>query len=102
MILIFVNNTRPGLRMICPMCGDVRVASISQLVAHIRLTHSDDPGFCIQCNLQGCKRTFKKFTVYRNHVYSYHDISSSDTALSVNPTADIMPLSHSDIPQPGI
>ena len=52
MIIIFVNNTRPGFRMICPMCGDVRVASISQLVAHIRLTHSDDPGLAMGLWLQ--------------------------------------------------
>ena len=34
------------------MCGDVRVASISQLVAHIRLTHSDDPGLAMGLWLQ--------------------------------------------------
>ena len=27
-------------------------------------------------NMQGCKRTFKKFTVYRNHVYAFHDTYS--------------------------
>ena len=64
--------------MLCPLCGEVRVRSICQLMTHIRLFHSDQPGFCIQCNLQGCKRTFRKFTVYRNHVYAYHNTASVD------------------------
>ena len=44
------------------------------MLTHIRLEHADQLNFRIQCNLQGCKRTFKKFTVYRNHIYHYHDI----------------------------
>ena len=64
--------------LICPCCGDVRVSNLKQLISHIRLLHSDEPNFQIQCNLQGCKKTFKKFNVYRNHVYAFHDTVSLD------------------------
>ena len=59
--------------LICPLCSDVVVRALSQLMTHIRLVHADDPHFMIQCSFQGCTRTFRKFTVYRNHVYSFHD-----------------------------
>ena len=58
---------------VCPLCGDVRVTAMNQLMTHILLMHADSPNFMIQCNLQGCKKTFRKFTVYSNHVYSFHD-----------------------------
>ena len=40
---------------------------------HIRLVHANTDGFLLQCNLQGCRRTFRNFGSYRNHVYTYHD-----------------------------
>lgn len=57
----------------CPLCGDVSVPALHHLMTHIRVMHADEPQFVIQCNLQGCKKTFRKFTVYRNHVYGFHD-----------------------------
>ena len=48
-------------------------------MTHIRLVHADDPHFIIQCSFQGCTRTFRKFTVYRNHVYACHDTTVLDT-----------------------
>ena len=60
----------------CPCCGDVSVSLLHQFMNHIRLVHADEPNFQIQCNLQGCKKTFKKFTVFRNHVYAFHDTAS--------------------------
>ena len=62
--------------LLCPLCADVQTATLTQLLSHIRLSHADSPDFLIQCNLQGCKRTFRNFTVYRNHIYSYHDTVS--------------------------
>ena len=64
--------------LVCPLCGDVTVAKHAPLMTHIRLLHADDPNFLIQCNRQGCKRTFWKFTVYKNHVYTFHDTTDTD------------------------
>lgn len=57
------------------------------LLAHIRIAHSNDAGFSIQCNLQGCQRTFKRFTTYRNHIYNFHDTSEvhEDAVPSMDP-----------------
>ena len=70
---------------ICPLCGDVGVPKLNQLMTHIRVMHADDPQFLIQCNLQGCRRTFRKFTVYRNHVYGFHDSTLHEEADSELP-----------------
>lgn len=58
----------------CSLCLS-QFPTVSLLLTHIRLEHADQPNFQIQCNLQGCKRTFSKYTVYRNHLYHFHDTS---------------------------
>lgn len=56
------------------------------------MLHADEAGFHIQCGLQGCKRTFRNFHSYRNHIYSMHDESSISTNQVVedeaNPVSD--------------
>ena len=76
--------------LLYPLCGDVQTATLTQLLSHIRLTHADSPHFLIQCNLQGCKRTFRKFTVYHNHIYLYHDTVSIENGydIVVDPVED--------------
>ena len=56
----------------CPCCGEFSALSVSSTLTHIRLAHSDDPGFQLSCNFEGCSRTFRQFTTYRNHLYSIH------------------------------
>ena len=56
----------------CPLCPGF----------HIRIAHADQPGFMIQCNLERCKRTFKKFSVFRNHIYALHNTGVLDSSLS--------------------
>lgn len=60
----------------CSICGAVNVPSLSMLLSHVRLVHSSEPGFSIQCNLQGCRRTFKNFTTFRNHIYNFHGLAT--------------------------
>ena len=60
------------LKMInCPLC-----LGRFETISHIRLTHADAENFILQCNLQNCKRTFTKFSSYRNHIYNYHDLGA--------------------------
>ena len=57
-------------------------------LTHIRLVHSCDPNFSIQCSKDGCSRTFKNFRTYQNHCLLKHrhavcepaDSSSTETA----------------------
>lgn len=55
----------------CPLCGEYS-PSLTQLLKHIRLVHADEPGFNLQCGIQGCSRTFRKYQTFRNHVYAIH------------------------------
>ena len=52
----------------CSFCSDEFLApSEKLLLTHIRLAHSYDPDFSIQCSLSGCSRTFTNFRTYQNH-----------------------------------
>ena len=52
----------------CSFCsGEFSAPSETLLLTHIRLVHSYEPGFSIQCSLRGCSRTFKNFRTYQNH-----------------------------------
>ena len=62
-------------------------------------TQIDQTSVC-SVNLQGCSRTYTKFESYRNHIYTYHDVSaieaedveniedSDSNSLEVPPTTD--------------
>ena len=65
-------------RFICPYCSDEDYIAPSQclLLTHVRLVHSLDPNFSIQCNKDGCSRRFKNFRTYQNHC-AMHDRSLS-------------------------
>ena len=51
----------------------------------------------MKCNLEGCHRTFRKYAVFRNHIYNYHsnkledagraDILDPDTACTTSETS---------------
>ena len=66
--------------VVCPLCSS-SFATVSVFMTHLRMIHSHEAGFHIQCGLQGCKRTFKNFHTYRNHVYSLHDVSTIESDL---------------------
>lgn len=56
----------------CLSCGHF-VKSLSDVLRHVRLLHFGTPGFTtLKCNLEGCNRSFKKYAVFRNHIYEYH------------------------------
>ena len=52
----------------CPYCPkDYLAPSETLLLTHIRITHSNEPNFSIQCSTNGCARTFTNFRTYQNH-----------------------------------
>ena len=44
-------------------------ASEILLLNHIRIVHSCDPNFSIQCLSEGCSRTFNNFKMFQNHCH---------------------------------
>ena len=57
---------------VCPCCGHWCASTMKDLFHHIKLYHSDEPNFSIQCCWHDCIRTFRNFHTFRNHVYIYH------------------------------
>lgn len=55
----------------CPYCDDSEEFSAPSqvlLLNHVRLVHSNDPDFSIQCSFPDCSRTFVNFRTYQNHL----------------------------------
>ena len=89
-------DQRSGSRraLVCPCAHSEK--KLVDLLRHIHLLHFGTPGFtALKCNLDGCQRTFKKFTVFRNHIYQIH----SDSQL-LQPETDTSPSPslHDDDP----
>ena len=58
----------PAMAFPCPYCAEAYAAPSEELLmTHIRLVHTNDPNFLIQCLLNGCERTFENFRMYQNH-----------------------------------
>ena len=56
----------------CHYCVEDFVAPSEYLLLnHIRLVHSTEPGFSIQCTVGGCFRTFRNFRTYQNHKFKH-------------------------------
>ena len=36
------------------------------------MAHADESSFTIQCNFQGCRRTFRKFNTFKLHLSTFH------------------------------
>ena len=59
----------------CQLCHR-SFATLSLMLAHVRIIHASSPGFRIGCYARGCSRLFTSFCSYRNHVYTFHGGSS--------------------------
>lgn len=85
-------------RFVCSYCPDYYVAiSESILLSHIRLVHSSEPGFSIQCSANGCSRTFTNFRTYQNHRLTHR--TSPDAHLAGTALPDRI-VDHSMISEP--
>ena len=68
----------------CPCCGRI-AESLGHLLRHVRLFHFGTPGFrTLKCNLEGCRKIFKKYAVFRNHIYEHHANSAVNISHSNN------------------
>lgn len=74
---------------VCPMCV-FEAPSVSLLLSHLRLVHSNDPGFLVRCGIEsGCSYTARIFSALYSYVYQRHreagiiNSRSSNTGLEV-------------------
>ena len=52
----------------CPICN-FTTSTLTQWFSHLRSSHSSDPSFCVTCGIDGCKKTYSKFSSLNTHVY---------------------------------
>ena len=65
---------------VCPLCS-FQVHSFRALLSHIRITHSNEANFHVQCGLNGCVKSYTKFSSYKAHIWRHHkDMCSSASA----------------------
>ena len=64
---------------VCSYCVNDFFTAPSEvlLLNHIRLVHSKDPNFSIQCQSENCSRTFTNFRTFQNHRRSCSAIDST-------------------------
>ena len=58
----------------CSMCVGYLTVSLTELLDHLRRSHSNDPSFHVLCGLDGCPRTYKRVVSFRNHLIRKHNI----------------------------
>jgi hypothetical protein len=62
---------------VCPICATFEASSLSYLLSHLRLVHSNDPRFKVTCGLDGCAYTACSFSALYSHVYRKHQSSGA-------------------------
>lgn len=72
----------------CPLCAEFHAPTIQLMIPHIRLVHSNQPGFRVTCGLDGCQRTFQNMKTYTNHLYQFHMISRAITMPTQIPSSN--------------
>ena len=55
----------------CPYCAEFAAVTEKLLLQHVRIVHSNEPGFRIQCSFSGCARVFRNFRTYQNHLLKH-------------------------------
>lgn len=82
----------------CQLCGS-RVPDLKYLLKHIRQVHAHRPGFQITCCISGCRRKYRTFEVFRNHVYELHSETEPIIMQTSTPVTEDIPVPTDDEPQ---
>lgn len=65
------SRDRVYRRVLC----DFLSPSLSLNISNLRLVHSGDASFCVQCNIDGCPSVFQVFSAFSSHVYRRHRVA---------------------------
>ena len=58
----------------CHMCG-YYCPSLQLFVRHLRLVHSNDPGFMMSCGIDNCIEVYHCFASFNSHLYRNHRVA---------------------------
>ncbi len=56
----------------CPLCTCFASVKLKGVVKHVGRVHGNDANFHINCGINGCARSYKKFQSYKKHMYKCH------------------------------
>ena len=68
----------------CSMFVGYLTVSLTELLGHLRRSHSNDPSFHVLCGLDGCPRTYKRVVSFRNHLIRKHNIYGKENEPIMN------------------
>ena len=57
---------------LCSLCGDFGSRYFVKVLRHIGAVHSYEPHFQVQCGIDSCPKTYKKYTSWRKHILRQH------------------------------
>ncbi len=89
---------------VCCLCNSFGGNSFSSVLHHIGEIHRHDPNLTIDCGIEGCPQTYKRFESFRSHVYRKHryvqpeppqpNVRSSSSFNHLNQTPPLDPPSN--------
>ena len=73
------------------MCS-FEAPTVKLVLSHLRSVHSNDPRFHVMCGINGCARTYRKYSGLPSHLYRCHwstrgnslSLDSSNTATGID------------------
>ena len=68
----------------CSMCVGYLTVSLTELLDHLRRSHSNDPNFHVLCGINGCPRTYKRVVSFRNNLIRKLNIRGKGNEPNVN------------------
>lgn len=84
----------------CPMCS-FEAPTVKLVLNHLRNVHSNDPRFHVMCGIDGCARTYRKFSGLHSHLYRCHWTSSTrGTSQGLESTSAVTGADCMEISQP--
>ena len=65
----------------CPMCS-FEAPTVKLVLSHLRSVHSNDPRFHVMCGIDGCARTYRRYSGLHSHLYRCHWSTSRGSSQS--------------------
>lgn len=79
----------------CPTCS-FEAPTVKLVLSHLRSVHSSDLRFHIMCGIDGCARTYRKYSGLHSHLYRCHWSSTRGVFQSLdNPTEPVATVGDS-------
>ena len=71
----------------CPTCS-FNASTVKLVLSHLRSVHSSDPRFHVMCGIDGCARTYRKYSGLHSHLYRCHWSSSRRISQNLGDTSN--------------